>query len=577
MTKFIDPGLQKHLDRMFAATFNTYNLQDAVRYIEEKTYLAGQRFSFKHHEFQQDILSDTSKTVYVQKCAQVGMSEAMARYALATCRIIPYFSVILTMPYGGDIAKFIRTRLDPIIQGSPDIQAAIGTNVDNTENKILDTSIIHARGTSGDTAALSVPADLLIHDEVDRSNADTIAQYQSRLKHSDWGLTRLFGTPTVDGVGIAKAMSTARRKRHMVKCNHCNEWFVPSYHTHIHVPGWDKPLREITKYNLPDLNYRDATFNCPKCGKEPSLWPDRREWVFENPSERWEAIGYYVIPFSLPKICTPSYLIKESTKYGSWSEFCNQALGETNNEESAQLLELDLQDTMSTVPLESSEMHAIGADMGQTCYITVGRMLQDGMLLVVHREKCSLIDFRTRIAEIKRKFRVLVSVYDFQPYTDLVISMQKSDKNLYGCQYQDAKSSVTFEIKRADENKKEGKLPITLVRMQRNLNFDEVLTLFKQRRLLWTDQGEIANKEWIDHCLDMTRVQKFDKHHEMVFDWVKSSKGEDHYMHALGYLHVACRLMPTASATFPVAGVPMIQLMNVTYQSPQAAALAKRT
>ena len=98
MTKFIDPGIQQHIDRMFAAAFNTYDLQDAVRYIEEKTYLAGQRFSFKHHEFQKEILSDTSKTLYVQKCAQVGMSEAMARYALATCRIIPYFSVILTMP-----------------------------------------------------------------------------------------------------------------------------------------------------------------------------------------------------------------------------------------------------------------------------------------------------------------------------------------------------------------------------------------------------------------------------------------------------------------------------------------------
>ncbi|MFA9216812.1 MAG: phage terminase large subunit family protein, partial [Sphingomonadaceae bacterium] len=208
-----DPEIREHLARLGTALFNTYDLGDVVRYLEEKTYLKGDRFSFKDHEFQGEILSDTSKTVYVQKCAQIGMSEAMARYALAVARIMPYFSVILTMPFSADASNFSKTRLTPIIDESPDLRESMDRDLDNTEIKGIGSSLIYTRGCSGLTSAISVPADMLIHDEVDRSDPDALGQYQSRIKHSSFKLTREFGTPTLEGVGIALKMKTARRMR----------------------------------------------------------------------------------------------------------------------------------------------------------------------------------------------------------------------------------------------------------------------------------------------------------------------------------------------------------------------------
>src|ERR1700741_3408547 len=107
---FDDAKVQEHYDRVYNAVFSNYDLADVPRYIEEKTYLNGTRFSWKNHEFQRDIASDTHPDINVQKCAQVGLSELMARYCLAVCRIIPYFKAILTMPGSGDSANFFKTR-----------------------------------------------------------------------------------------------------------------------------------------------------------------------------------------------------------------------------------------------------------------------------------------------------------------------------------------------------------------------------------------------------------------------------------------------------------------------------------
>jgi hypothetical protein len=540
-------GITEHVDRLHAALFETYDLQDVVRYITDKTYLAGDRYSFKDHEFQETILSDTSRVVNVQKCAQVGMSEAMARYVVGLCRIIPYFSAILTMPYSGDATKFVKTRINPIINDSPDLAGAVNPDLDNTEIKEIGTSLFYARGTSGETAALSVPADLLVHDEIDRSDPHTIQQYQSRIKHSSWKLTRKFGTPTIDGVGIALEMASSLRKHHFCKCHHCNHQFIPSYHTDVVIPGYTGELRDITRDNIQRLNWRDAHLVCPKCGKTPSLAPEYREWVIENPGDMLEAIGYYVTPFSVPNVVPVPQIVLESTKF-LWHEFCNQTLGETNSEAGEELTRDDITACKYTGgTLETASLHSMGIDMGITCHVTIGRLTLEGQMLVVHRERVPLTNFKQRYHELRAKYRVLVTVMDGYPYTDIVYELQKVDANLYGAIYHNSKKMEAFAIAKAEEDEDKGKLPITQVKIHRNQNFDTVMGLFKRRELVWAvgDENDAAIFE--GHCLAMKRKKELDNHGEVVYTWHKPTDGQDHYMHSIGYLNVACRLQNAAA------------------------------
>lgn len=560
-----DPEIREHMRRLHAALFDTYDLKDVVRYLTEKTFLSGDRFSFTDHEFQRDILSDTSLDINVQKCAQIGMTEAMARYGLAVCRIMPYFSVIMTMPFAGDASNFAKTRMAPIINNSPDLRDVMDGDLNNSEVKAIGNSLLYLRGCSGTTAALSVPADMLIHDEVDRSDPAILAQYQSRLKHSRWKLTRKFGTPTAEGRGIAAAMAGSKRKRHMVKCDHCNHTFAPSYHNDVKIPGFDGDKKEITKFTLPDIRWREAMLLCPKCGRIPSLQFDRREWVMENPDDNFDSIGYFVTPFSVPNVVTISSLVRESTRYDGWTEFCNQALGETASDNDKQLTRPDVEETCVRVPLESTELHCMGIDVGQWCHITVGRITQAGEFLVVWKERCVLAKLSDRKIALASRFRCITTVIDAFPETNMVFQMQAVDKNLYGGVYHANYKLPTYEIKMVEEDLKEGKLPINQASIHRNKNFDEVMALFKTKKLIWAATDESDDRLFVEHCLDMTRMQEMNNTHKgLVYVWEKSLAGQDHYMHALGYLHVACRLMPTASHSISFgSGMQMFRTFQV--------------
>lgn len=564
---YSDVVILQHIQRLHAAIFNTYNLQDVVRYLEEKTFLNGDRFSFLNHEFQKDILSDISLEVNVQKCAQVGMSEAMARYALAICRIMPYFSVILTMPSSKDAGKFAKTRIDPIIADSADLRDHMDPDLDNSEMKGIENSLLYLRGTRGSTAALSVPADMLIHDEIDRSDPDTIGQYQSRLKHSPWKLTRRFGTPTLDGVGIALAMASSKRKRHMCKCHHCNHSFVPNYHSDVVIPGFDRSKQEVTKYNLGNLDWGNAYLKCPRCGEEPSLQMEHRSWVIENPNDKYDAVGYYVSPFSVPNIVSIPGLVKESTKYNSWTEFCNQALGETQNDNDKQLMPQDVEQCKYQADLNSSEMHCMGIDVGQICHILVGRLTLAGELIVIHKERVVLGLLQQKKLELAARFHVLVTVIDAYPETNTVMQMQKIDQNLFGGLYHEDKKRPTYQIKMVEQDLKEGKLPINRAEINRNVNFDEIMDLFKRKMIVWRADGTHEDGLFAGHCIDMKRRQRFDQQQEVIYRWEKSREGEDHYMHTLGYLHVACRLAPAASRKLPFSpSITMFSSFRVKQQ-----------
>ncbi len=386
-----------------------------------------------------------------------------------------------------------------------------------------------------------------------------MAQYQSRIKHSPWKLTRKFGTPTIDGVGIAFEMASSKRKRHMVKCSCCNHWFAPSYHTDVHIPGYDGDKRDISRDNIGMIRWEEAVVLCPSCGRVPSLQPEYRDWVCENPYANLEAVGYYVTPFSVPNVVSTADIVYESTKF-PWHEFCNQTLGETNSEALAELTLDNVKSCMTDTPLDTSEIHCMGADMGNICHITIGRLTLDGMFLVVHRERVPMGVFAERSRELKQKYRVLISVFDAFPHTDTILTMQKYDKNLFGAVYHASKKLATYSIVKAEEDADKGKLPITQAMVHRNLNFDAIMGLFQAKKLLWYRGNDLDKGTFEGHCSSMKRKQELDRDGEISYVWHKPANGQDHYFHSLGYLYVACRLMHTAARTLQTNQKPMVAI-----------------
>lgn len=541
---------REHIARVKAAIYETYKLEDIPTWITNKTYLAGRKYSFRGHEFQEKVLSDTSEEVNCQKCSQIGMTEAQGRWALGVCYNFPGFSAIYTMPYSTDAEILCRTRIDPIIANSPDLKASVSSDLNNAQLKQIRTSLIYFRGTQGNTQAISIPADLIVSDEIDRSSAAVLSQYTSRLTHSVWKLRRNFSTPTVDGYGIELKMRTSRRFRNLCKCEFCNHAFVPDYYQHVKIPGFDKDLREVTKGMLAYIRWKEARLLCPNCGKSPSLLPAYREWVQENLDDQHDAAGYYVSPFDAPLIITPSSLIKASTEYTKRSEFVNQNLGQTAQDTDETLVLDDIKRALLQYNLKDSGLYALGADMGLVCRVVIGRIDPvTEALVVVHREKVPLASFETRVKELSGEYRCVIKVFDSQPYVDLVMRMQARDPNLYAAVFSTSKKFEMFKLVEQEPDKQEGKLDVRQVQINRNKALDSLVGMFK-KNLMYIEADPNNDEEFASECLDLKRVQKIDNDGELIYSWEKSAEGNDHYFFALLYLYVAAQLRGVAKGVY---------------------------
>lgn len=548
-------SISSAMDRMKAAAFNIYNLQNLDKWLCKNTFINGKPFNFTDREFQIDILRDPKREQNVMKPAQVGLSELSYRWAVGSCCIMDNFTVIYTFPTAGDATKNNQTRIDPMIDGSPEVKALVSQDLNNSEVKRFGkNSFLFFKGTMADTAALSTPADALIHDEYDKSNLDVTTTYTSRLQDRETKIKKIFSTPTLAGYGIDKEARTSNRLKHFVKCNKCSQSFLPDYFNHVKIAGYDGSLEDITKEMLPKIKWEQAKLLCPHCGKDPEMHFSRMHWVNENPDLVYTSNTWFVSPFSAHKRISVPYLIESSTKYKRYSEFKNQGLGLTAEEKNEAITENDIDTAQSQVIAHSSDPHQMGVDFGMTCNITVGRELDSGEVVVVYRERCHYTKVEERIALLRIEFNVTTQVLDSQPYTDIVNRVCAAHPHAWGAYYVTSKSPVPYYIKQQEEDEEEGKVGFQVVNVNRNVAFDEVLALIKAGKLIVSASAE--NDIFKKQMMSMKRVEKFTTAGELQYVWTKTGDEQDHYHHSFLYLYIAIRMRHTSGIPgFAAAGI----------------------
>lgn len=534
--------VKDHLQRVREAAEDIYGLTNLAPWIEKKTKLDGRPYSFLDHEYQLAVLSDPARLSIGVKCAQIGFSELSYRLAVAACCTQENFTVIYTFPASNDAEKNCKTRIDPMIEGSPELKRMVSRDLNNSEVKQFGTnSFLFLKGTFSATQALSTPANMVIHDEWDKSDTEQGSVYNSRLRHKPHKLRKIFSTPTVEKYGVSKEAETATRLKHIATCACCNHTFLPDYFQHVKVPDWDKPLEDIKKTNIHLVRWREAEFLCPKCGRNPRLHHSRMRFVAENPSENHEGNAWFISPFSTPNLLLPSYLVEESTKYDRYSEFKNQGLGLTAEEASESILRTDILSAKMDFDLESSEFHAIGADMGITCHLTVARMVE-GMLLVVKRLRCHYTEFEATMAKLAITYRGLSRVMDSQPYADLVTRVCQASESAWGAIFVTTKNPQMFITKQYEEDNDKAQLAMRLVNINRTSALDSLLKVIKDGNLIIANCDDI--EEYADQLTSLKRVQKFTKDKELTYIWDKTD-GNDHWHFSLLYAYIATQLFST--------------------------------
>lgn len=533
---------KNHLERLKSSTINKFTMDSLAAWIQSKTFINGENYSFVDHEYQLEVLSDGSREIVIRKCSQVGLSETSARMALALCAVTRGYTVAYTLPTAGFASTFMKTRVDPVIQGSPYLKDMIQDELDNTEVKKIGDSFLYLRGAQSSNAPISVPCDHLIHDEVDFSSPEVLSQYQSRLTHSKYKRKTKLSTPTLPDRGIDYEFQRSRRKFNFVKCNHCNNYFLPDYFKHVRVPGFSGDLRDITKANLHSYRYAEAFVECPHCGGKPSLQVEHREWVCENPGDNFVASGIQVSPFDAPNIITPAYLIEASTQYKRYVDFINFGLGLPTLDQDATLTADELSGCINSDLDEFSGSIVMGIDMGLTCHVTIGRVRSDSTIRIVHIEQVHASKIRERYKELRRIWNPRITIMDSQPYTETVMALQQEDTRLYGAVYVRGKGLDLFKVIDREHDRDTASMDLRQINISRDRALDALMDFIRAGSL--SKRACPLDEDWKTQLTDMRRIKDWDTQiQEVVFKWVKSEQGNDHFHHSALYMYIASMVL----------------------------------
>lgn len=460
-------------------------------------------------------------------------TEIQIRKALALLMRHDGISLIFTLPNEKMYKRISKARIKPLVQNDRAFHSPGASKDQSMDLMKIGSSFLYVTGSS-EADATSIDADIIMNDEIDLSDQEMIALFNSRLQGSDMRVNQRFSTPTYEGFGVHKGFVSSDQHQYLARCQCCGHWQQPEFNRDfIRIPGlpdYVEDLQDLEEKLLDDgvIQLDGACVLCEKCYKPLDLSNhDKREWVAKYPS-RTHARGYEVSPFSTERLDVP-YILGQLFKYkrrGNLKGFNNTVLGKPHNDLDARLSEhmIEACFTGCTRPPEydPSLPHFMGVDVGQTCYITIARGHDPKKLEWVLFETCpaeSLAERTTRLCEI---YHIEAGTSDRHPYTPTSNEVRDATKGLIvPAEYRGTKE--INEVQDAIGN-------LSHIQIDRTTMIDYVANGVRGRGYTFNgygdDKGIISS-----HLRDMVR----DVPDEGAARWVKLT-GEDHYFHSMAFL-----------------------------------------
>ncbi len=458
----------------------------------------GVPLDFYNHPFLFDIYRDMSPKQVIMKPAQVGLT-LLQMIKLFWVVSKKKLETIYTMPTDSDVNIFVGARMNSLIQQNPILQK-LCKDRDTIQTKKIGDNTVYFRGTHSKNAAISVPADLLVMDELDASKQQVVEDYETRLQHSKYKWRWMFSHPSTEGVGVHKYWLLSDQKHWFVTCEHC------SYKQYLSWPDSIDPERKA--------------YVCKKC--RGVLSDDTRrqgEWIVKHKDREWS--GYWITALMCPWIPASEIIQKHDTKDAEF--FTTKVLGLPYVGEGNKLQRDDImQNVIEGRPDIAGTQVVIGVDTGIKLHYVIG----NGQGFFEYGEA----EGYDQLEDLLIRFPKAIFVFD--QGGDLVSPRKFREKHrgrVYLCYYERDRHSD--ELVRWGEDDKEGE-----VKVDRNRFISLMVGEFIDNRLpLWGSE-EYWEGLW-QHCAAIYRVKKENEvTGVMEYKWERS--GADHWLHALGYCRV---------------------------------------
>ena len=295
--------IRRHKEELLSLLDEYERRKSILRWLEGKVNENGLPISLEKHEFQKAIWQDFSPEIYLRKAAQIGVSTIFILKCMYLLEMKGY-NIIYTLPtLMNDVNKFVPSKVDPIIEKN-----GFMLDRDTTQQKQMGNGFWFFGGTMSEKEAISTSADVVLHDEVDRSNLEVVRTFKSRLGHSEYRRRWFFSNPSAPNRGVDEGWQRSDQKHWFFKCE-CGQG---------NYGGWQY-------LQWPDnVDYKEKCYKCIYCGRE--ITDDMRrqgEWVAKYPDR--DISGYWVSQMMASWIPCSSLIHDEITE--SQQFFNNFVLG----------------------------------------------------------------------------------------------------------------------------------------------------------------------------------------------------------------------------------------------------------
>ncbi len=474
----------------------------------------GDEIRFNNHLFLYDIYADWSNEIVVKKSAQVGCSTAFS-IKMAYAAKSPRFRVnsIYTLPTDGDVKEFVTTKFDPIVLANPIIKEMIGK--DNTHLKEFDGRFVYFKGTRSESAAIMTTAELIVKDEVDRSDQSTLGTFESRTMgykgENAWTGSWELSNPSVSNYGIDLSWKRSDQK----------EWFIQCAKCHMQQTlRWDR-----------NVNESRGTYVCASCGKTlTNLERMIGQWIAQNPGS--PVSGYHISNMMAPWMSAKDLIAKRKKHDDEY--FQNFILGEPYSSGDVDDFRRIIYDCWTPGPIDGPP-YILGVDVGRTKHYVLGN--KKGIF------KIGTCIERLELEEIIERYNPWVLMdagpertwaEEFrQKYPKFYINFYKRDRD-------------TAEPVKFGKDAEHG-----VVWSDRSRSIDQAVTDMLLGEVLFDVEPKILN-QFIAHWSVMVKRREVDAKGRELYSWDKNSEtAADHWAHAFNYYNILRRSIAGDSVYVP--------------------------
>lgn len=457
---------------------------------------AGIPLDFRDHLFLFDIYADQSPKLVCYKAAQIGFTTMAILKSLWLAKM-KRMDIIYTMPTSDDAKQLVGGKVNRMINQNPILQQYV-KDKDSIEQKAVDDSLIHFKGTWVERASISTSSDLNVHDEEDRSKQEVVQQYASRLQHSRFKYEWHFSNPSVEGNGVSRYWARSDQKHWFIKCTDCKkEQFL----------------------SFPDsLDTQRRCFQCKHCHKELTR-EERRVGRWVKKYKNKEFSGYWISLLMAPWITADEIIKYHETKSAEY--FSNFVLGLPYVGEGNQVTP-DIIYRNCTPETNAQERVVIGCDSGLKKHYVLGN--KDGIFYA------GITPTWDTIRSLLKKYERSVAVIDALPdLTEPRKLREEFPGRVFLCHY--ARDRKTFQLIRWGKGEEAGNVTV-----DRNRMMQMVIDDFANR--LVPLQGTPDDwAEYESHWATLYKITEVDTLGVPQFKW-ETSNGMDHFAHATLYWRV---------------------------------------